>query len=75
MSRINKDIKTLEKEAIKMVREIAKKSECEACMHQLIKALSLVRENHNVDSCMKYKQYRCYAFHNKKLESKIRKLL
>ena len=58
-----------------MITEMKNKGGCEACLHQVIKALSIIKENHNIDACIRHKDYRCYEFHNQKIEREIRKLL
>lgn len=65
----------LSKEAKKMITEMKNKGQCETCMKQVIKALSIIKDNHCTDSCARMKCYRCYEFHNQKLEKKIRGLL
>ena len=70
-----KKLNLLATEAKKMITEMKNKSRCEACMEQVIKALSLIKDNHNSDVCARMKSWRCYDFHNQELENKIRKLL
>ena len=65
----------LSNEAKKMITEMKNKGQCEACMQQVIKALSIIKDNHCADACSRNKEYRCYEFHNQKLEKKIRELL
>lgn len=68
------NLNELTDEAKKMINDI-KKSGCDACLTQTIKALSIIKDNHNADACSRMKDYRCYQLHNKKLEKKIRALL
>ena len=64
----------LAKEAKKMITDI-KNSGCEACMHQVIDALVLIKNDHNANSCRRFKAWRCYEFRNHKLADKINKML
>ena len=68
-------LETLATEAKKMITEMKNKGGCEACMMQVIKALSIIKDNHCADACSRMKEYRCYQFTNKKLEKEIRQLL
>ena len=69
------ELETLATEAKKMITEMKNKGGCEVCMMQVIKALSIIKDNHNSDACSRMKAYRCYQFHNQKLEKEIRQLL
>lgn len=69
------ELNKLATEAKKMITEMKNKGGCEVCMTQVIKAISIIKDNHNADACFRMKDYRCYNFHNKKIEKEIRDML
>lgn len=75
MKKKKSEIDNTTEAAIGMIKEMNQKGGCEACMHQVIKALSIIKDSHNTDACSRDRAYRCYEFHNQRLEKKIRALL